>query len=123
MRIFLESGVTHTMIKHMAYPLVSEQDEFELAKKVAKVLNVPNSEVLTWYRDTEAKLLAIYMEIVLGTASHPRTLAKKYNIYPNYMRKRLQDIKDRMEYDVKLQAKILKLNRFFLVNDGNTKRF
>lgn len=121
MQTTLESGVSITMIKEMAMPLISNTDEFALAKKVAFVLEVSVSEVLTWYRDTESKMLAIYMEILMDGTQCPRQLAIKYHMHPNYMQTRLREIYGRMQVDVVLQAKILKLNRFFLINDESKK--
>ena len=116
MQTTLESNITPVMIKQMAFPLVNAVDEFALAKTVARLLGVKNSAVLTWYQDTEEKLLAIYVEIMLDDLQCLRTLARKYHMHPNYMKKRLRALYEQLQHDVLLQQKVLKLNRFFLMD-------
>lgn len=116
MQTTLESGITAQMISQMTMPLLNEVDEYAIAKKVAQLLGVTNADVLAWHKDSQEKILAIYVEIMLDSLQCPRRLAKKYQIHPNYMQKRLRELYVQMQSDVLLQQRVLKLNRFFLMH-------
>lgn len=112
METTFDSPVTGQMISQMIAPLVATGMDYEIAQRLANVLGVPLHDI-TWHKDTEAKMLAIFMEIVLNPLACHKQLAEKYSIYLPYMRRRLVEMGKRLKTDAALRRKVLLLNLEF----------
>lgn len=118
MNLTLESPITNGMIAAMGKEMALPTAGYELAQKVADILGVNLYDVVTWTRDSEEKILCIFMEIILnGTVDH-KLLSHKYKIYLPYMLNRLKDLHRRLKSDAGLRGKVLVLNSKLLSDEG-----
>lgn len=101
--------------KSRPYPLKSiEVDplKFKYALKVREVLECDLFDVIG-LKDTDEKILAIWLEIMHNSMAIFHELAKKYQINEKYMRHRLLELENKLLTDAVLRDKITRLEAAF----------
>ena len=93
-----------------ARPVTENPEILKVSIAVAKVLQCDLFDVIG-LRDTDAKIMAIYAEIVMTEMMVTHEIAKKYNINQSYMLHRLREFQDRLKWDTTLQAVMLNVNQ------------
>ena len=107
-----ESPVTSEMILDMTKCVTYDKDRFAIARRVSEIFGVRVSDVIG-FKDTEYKVLAVYVEITLAPRTSLHVLADRYTIYAPYLLKRLQELNEAMLTDIRVQAQVLLLNKEF----------
>lgn len=90
-------------------PVAENPEILKVSIAVAKVLKCDLFDVIG-LRDTDAKIMAIYAEIVMTEMMVTHEIAKKYHINQSYMLHRLREFKDRLKWDSTLQEVMLNIN-------------
>ncbi|QLE02905.1 hypothetical protein HX109_15500 [Galbibacter sp. BG1] len=111
--MYFTNGYTTTQIKSdylkaVVSPTPLDTNYWWLALEVCRVFNC-ETIVLIGFRDTTEKIVACYLEQKLDSSVNPRFVAKKYNINPNYMLKRIGELQTEMASDFVLKRNVKQL--------------
>ena len=104
----LVKEVTPYKLKHEGIDL----SKYSIAFRVAKVLECDVFDVIG-IKDTDAKILALQIEILLNGYLVPFALAQKYKIYERFMLHSLSIFSKRVQNDSVFAGKVLLLQKEF----------
>lgn len=92
-----------------------EMEYWDIAILVARSYSLPISEMIG-FRDCEAKIVACYLELKVSPCVHLRTISKKYNIYPGYLKNRIIALKKSFRNDEELRSRVKNIERNIKTN-------
>ncbi|MDH7444656.1 hypothetical protein [Aquimarina sp. 2201CG14-23] len=84
----------------------------KVTSMVAKTLDT-SIAFLLGFTDSDEKILTCYFEMIFTKTSSTTLLAKKYNLDPNYMMNRINQLGSRIRIEPELKEKYKKLLRAF----------